>query len=142
MATKTITWTMTEAGRYKNAESGLRIRQGDSGRWFVYDLNQPGGTKLLASAAKLSLAKLAAKPFVLARPEQVARIDIDHAEALRMEAARIVEQDGEDALIHLWNLTSAPSACGVDILHTPYTFGSDEPSEVTCPVCLSTRTAG
>lgn len=40
-----------------------------------------------------------------------------------------------DELIHFWDGSRAPSACGVDIW-TTYTFGSPVPTEVTCPDCL------
>lgn len=50
------------------------------------------------------------------------------------------ETDTEE-IIHFWD--QAPrnveglTACGVDIMHTPYTFGSPEQAEVTCPACIA-----
>lgn len=57
-----ITWTRTEAGRYEHAESGVYIRQGDSGNWFVH----LGTAGVATSAPTLTRAKVAAKPLVLA----------------------------------------------------------------------------
>lgn len=40
-----------------------------------------------------------------------------------------------DEIIHSWTCDSAPAACGVDILRTPYTYGSPELAQVTCNPC-------
>jgi hypothetical protein len=72
----------------------------------------------------------------------------DRDEALALNEARSPRTDTQDSedddLIHLWTGTRAPSACGVDIWTTPYTFGSPVLAEVTCDACkdrYSTRWA-
>lgn len=45
-----------------------------------------------------------------------------------------------DELIHYWTGDGTdPSACGVDVFHTPYTYGSPEWDEVTCADCSAMR---
>lgn len=63
-------------------------------------------------------------------------INAAHLAALRMEAERIVEQDGSDALIHFYDI-DMQTPCGVDLTTTPYTYGSPERDEITCPLCIA-----
>lgn len=64
-----------------------------------------------------------------------------HAAARTEDAERLVEKDGADALVHFWTQDAGDelSACYVNIMTTPYTYGSPEWSEVTCKPCLSTQ---
>jgi hypothetical protein len=72
-----------------------------------------------------------------------------HAEALAIDAERTSFLAGQgdtedDGLIHFWVGDRTPSACGVDIFTTPYTYGSPVLAEVTCEACkdrYSTRWA-
>jgi hypothetical protein len=64
----------------------------------------------------------------------------DRDEARGMDAERInaIAEQGDtedDDLIHFWVGDRTPSACGVDIWTTPYTFGSPVLAEVTCETC-------
>lgn len=46
-----------------------------------------------------------------------------------------------DEIIHFWDQAARDArdvaACGVDIMHIPYTSGSPERAEVTCPACIA-----
>jgi hypothetical protein len=69
-------------------------------------------------------------------------VDAAHGEALAIDAERtdfLAEQGDteEDDLIHFWMGDRSPSACGVNISTTPYTYGSPVLAEVTCDECKS-----
>jgi hypothetical protein len=59
-----------------------------------------------------------------------------HGLALAEYAERAKTPAPGDETIHFWDYSSEHSACGVDIVRTPYTYGSPERDEITCPACI------
>lgn len=139
---RAITFPKTGDGEWTNSETGVKVtRYGKGYRAFRPADTSTGYIGICAEVRTLAQAKDEAAYYVrnVARPA----IAKACAEALRMDAERIVEQDGADALVHFWTLGPGNdhSACGVNIMTTPYTFGSPEWPEVTCPPCKATRPA-
>jgi len=164
MNAKPITWTRLTAGHYRNAETGVEIHQGESGNWFIYSpLPAADAMRCEGSRSTLAHAKLIGKAAVLAMRNRreadyadamtIAQTTADHSRGRRvrklvtmhgMTVAEAMEADAEtqrllaeapEALNHLWTGQVDYAVCFQDITSTPYTFGSPEIAEVTCPVC-------
>jgi hypothetical protein len=49
----------------------------------------------------------------------------------------VTTEQANEEIIHHWTGTAEPSACGVNVVSTPYTYGSPEWNDVTCTDCLT-----
>lgn len=119
-------------GEWVNAETGVIIqRQADGGYRALRPANVTGGYIGLCRPEALAEARRVATRYVydVARPAIAAA----YVEAAEEYVQRSTEAD---ELIHLWTQNTDFSACGVNIMTTPYTFGSPERAEVTCPACV------
>lgn len=137
MANLRITFTRREAGAYVHTATGVEIHRGESGKWFVYEPSRGAGVNLVAARPTKALAEIAARQAVTSLR---AELEASHLAALHEAAERIVAADGADALVHRvteLNEGGLFSDCGVDLLVTPYTYGSPIRAEVTCPACIA-----
>lgn len=141
MSERPITFPKIREGFYRNAETGVHAFK-VSGGYLPCTENRYGTSVPITDGpcATLKQARgIVARTALRLRDE----INAAHAAALAEDAERLVASDGRDALIHYWTPADGDdvSACGVNIMTTPYTFGSPEWSEVTCKPCEATRPA-
>src|SRR6185312_10914023 len=137
MNQRAITFPPNGEGEWTNSETGASILRICTDGRIAYEVRSPAVTaqrwEHLSYAHTRLTALVIAKVFIaeVLRPAiAAAYIEACREDAERMAASR------DDDLIHHWSGSWDRSACGVDILSTPYTFGAPELALVTCKACL------
>jgi hypothetical protein len=129
-----ITFPKTADGEWTNRETGVSVARRYPNGLAKYEVRLPDRVGCSPVAYRSSLARARAIAEVYVRIARV-HANVAYVEACREDAERMAESQDDD-LIHLWDGTRAPAACGVAVWSTPYTFGSPDMAEATCKACL------